>query len=76
MLKLVPASVLLATISYIDLMIATGLTLIITGALIMFFNMPKGRDVTQRIKMKRWVRIGMGILVLGTVLQLISIYNS
>jgi hypothetical protein len=38
--------------------------------------MPKGKDVPQRIKMKRWVKVGMAILLLGIILQLIAIYNN
>jgi hypothetical protein len=57
-------------------MINTGLTLIIAGAFIMFFNMPRGKNVPRRIKMKRWVRLGMSILSLGTIIQIINIFRT
>jgi len=57
-------------------MLNTGLILIILGAFIMFFNMPKGKNVPKRIKMKRRVRLGMSILSLGTILQIIDIFRA
>jgi hypothetical protein len=51
--------------------IISGLITIIIGALIMFFNMPTGKDIDKRSKMKQWVRIGMFILSLGVVIQIL-----
>jgi hypothetical protein len=52
-----------------------GLVLNFTGALLMFFNTPKGKDVTDRIKMKQRIKIGMAILVIGIILQITAIYK-
>jgi len=52
-----------------------GLIINLVGALLMFFNTPKGKDVADRIKMKQRIKIGMVVLVFGIILQIVAIYK-
>jgi cytochrome c biogenesis protein CcdA len=56
---------------YLFLGMIIGLILIVIGALIMFFNVPKGKDSDVRFVMKKRVRLGMAILSLGVVIQVL-----
>jgi hypothetical protein len=38
--------------------------------------MPKGKEIDRRNKMKRWVRRGMAILLLGVIIQIMAMCNN
>jgi|GEM_PF-3992895 hypothetical protein len=52
-----------------------GLIINSSGALTMLCNMPRGKDVDRRIRMRRRVKIGVAIVLAGVILQVVAIYH-